>query len=237
MILHVNSSLPRAGSTLLQALLSQHPNVYASATSPALEYVYAATRNFNTVERRAQPAELMQRAFAGFVYGGLKGYYSQITERPVVVDKSRGWLEHMELLWLAYPEARCVCMVRSVGDILASLERAYQANIDTPEARQLPERRSSREAFWLAPGGKPLGLALARLAARQAKGEDSRVLYVEYDGLVVDPVGTMQTVFAHLHLPAFDVDPNNVFKSAQEDDSAYGIFGSHAVRQVVGKPA
>lgn len=233
MILHVNASLPRSGSGLLQALLSQHPDVYASATSPALEYIYGGSMNFNTVERRAQPVELMQRAFAGFVHGGLNGYYAQITDKPVVVDKSRGWLEHMELLWLAFPQARCVSMVRNVGDILASFERMYQANIDTPEARQLPSSRSSREAMWLAPGAKPLGLSLARLAARQSRGPDARVLYVEYDDLVNNPVAVMGKVFSHLGLSAFEVDPNKVVKSAQEDDSVYGIFGDHSVRSVV----
>ena len=233
MILHVNSSLPRSGSELLQALLSQHPDVYASATSPALEYVYGGSANYNTIERRAQPDELMQRAFAGFVYGGLQGYYAQITGKPVVVDKSRGWLEHMELLWLAYPEARCISMVRDVGNILASLERLYQANIETPEARQLPVTKNAREAMWLAPHGRPLGLSLARLAARQAKGYDSRILYMDYEYLVANPVKSMQEVFAHLQLPAFEIDPNNVIRSTEEDDSVYGIFGSHTVRSVV----
>jgi sulfotransferase len=218
---------------LLQALLAQHPDVYASATSPALEYVFAASRNYDTVERRAQPEALMQQAFAGFVHGGLTGYYKQITDKPVVVDKSRGWLEHMELLWLAYPEARCVCMTRNVGDILASLERAYQSNLNSPEARQLPTSRAAREAVWLAPSGRPLGLALSRLAARQARGADSRFMYLDYDDLVDNPIPEMQKVFAHLQLPSFEIDPENVVKAAEEDDSVYGIFGNHAVRPQV----
>lgn len=233
MIVHTNSSLPRSGSELLQALLAQHPEVYASATSPALEYIFGASHNYDTIERRAQPEALMQRAFAGFVYGGLAGYYSQITDRQVVVDKSRGWLEYAELLWLAYPDARIICMTRNVGDILTSLESAYQKNLNTPEAQQLPKSRASREAMWLAPGGKPLGLALSRLASRQAKGPDSRFLYLDYDDLVDSPVQQMQKVFEHLELSTFEIDPENVVKSAIEDDSVYGIFGNHDVRPQV----
>lgn len=235
MIVHANSSLPRSGSELLQALLAQHPDVYASATSPALEYIYGGSRNYNTIERVAQPEALMQQAFKGFVYGGLAGYYAQMTDKQVVVDKSRGWLEHMELLWLAFPEARCVTMTRNVGDILASLERAYQSNLDSAEARRLPTSRSAREALWLQPDGKPLGLALKRLAFRQSKGPDSRVMYLDYDDLVDNPVSEMQKVFSHLQLPAFTIDQDNVVKAAPEDDSVYGIFGNHAVRPQIGK--
>ncbi|NHW78511.1 sulfotransferase, partial [Escherichia coli] len=45
-----NSSMPRSGSELLQGLLSQHPDICAGTTSPLLEYVYGAYKNFKDTQ-------------------------------------------------------------------------------------------------------------------------------------------------------------------------------------------
>jgi hypothetical protein len=177
----------------------------------------------------------MRRAFHGFCRTGTKGYYEALTDRPIVVDKSRGWLEYAELLWEVYPDARIVCMTRKLDDIIASLERIYRANPGHPETRQLPKTAQLRANFWAQSGSLPLGLALDRIRDRQSRGTDPRILYLDYDDLVSDPVGRMRQVFDHLRLDTFDVNPNDVQKSVPEDDRFYGIFGSHQLRPRVGK--
>lgn len=232
---HVNSSLPRSGSELLQALLAQHPEVYASATSPLLEYWYGAMGNFNMAERKSQDEKSMEQAFEGLCREGARGYYEALTDRPTVVDKSRGWLQYAELLWAAFPDARIVCMTRPVEAIVASLERIYREHPSHPDTRKLPRTAEQRAAFWTTPGRPPLGLALSRLKDRQARGSDKRILYVQYDYLVGDPVIVMRKVYKHLRVDPVDVDPENVVKAVPEDDSHYGIFGRHGLRGVVGR--
>lgn len=219
----------------MQVLLAQHPDVYASATSPLLEYWYGAQGNIALPEVKSQPKQLMQEAFTHFCRSGAEGYYRALTPLPVVVDKSRGWLEYAELLWAAYPEARIVCMVRDPEAIVQSLERIYCDNTGHPDTRHLPSTPAARRDAWLAPESKPLGLALRRLYLRQQR-PDSRILYVNYDELCAAPVGTMQRVFAHLQLRAHVIDPFHVNKSAPEDDSHYGIFGKHTIHPTVRHP-
>lgn len=231
--LHVNSSLPRSGSELLQCLLGQHPQVYASATSPLLEFWYGAMGNYDLAEVKSQPADLMRNAFTGFCRAGAHGYYGSITERPVCVDKSRGWLEYAELLWAAFPAARVACMTRDVGAILDSLNRIYLANPGHPDCRDLPRVEQQRMDAWMQSGSMPLGLALDRLRMRQGKGEDARVTYIRYGDLVESPVEIMRDVFAFYGVEPIDVDPRNVVKQVAEDDRHYGIFGQHSVRQIV----
>ena len=55
-----NSSMPRSGSELLQCILHQNDNIYASSTSPVLEYWFGARGNQNLPEVRSQPQELMK---------------------------------------------------------------------------------------------------------------------------------------------------------------------------------
>lgn len=234
--LHANSSLPRSGSELLQALLAQHPDVYASATSPLLEYWYGAYGNYNLAERRSQEENGMQAAFRGFCKKGTEGYYRELTDRPVIIDKSRGWLEYAELLWKVFPDARIVCMVRDIGKIVDSLEKIYRANTAHPEVRHLPKTPEQRGEYWTTSGTMPLGLALDRIKGRQALGLDERIAYVNYDDLVASTVEVMEQVFIHYKLQPIKVDINNIKKSVKEDDSHYGIFGKHNVSPMIQPP-
>jgi hypothetical protein len=60
-------------------------------------------------------------------------------------------------------------------------------------------------------------------------------MYVQYADLVQAPVDVMRAVFTHLELEAVDVDSDNVVKAQVEHDHAYGIYGSHAVRNTVSR--
>jgi len=230
---HVNSSLPRSGSELMQALLAQHPEVYASATSPLLEYQFAAHGNFTMAEVKSQEPKGMHNAFVNFCRYGTRGYYEALTDKPTVVDKSRGWIQYAENLWAMYPDAKIIAMVRDPEDIVKSLERIYQEFNGHPETRHLPNTAAQRRAFWLHPDSKPLGLALTRFKERRAKGNDSRIAYVDYNALCSNPVDMMQNVFAHLELESYTIDPEHVVKAVAEDDSHFGIFGRHKLRPVV----
>lgn len=225
--------MPRAGSELLQCLLSQHPAIYGSATSPLLEYLYGASSNCNTVEARAQPRDVAKATFNSFCRAGAEGYYKVLTDKGTIVDKSRGWIKHAETLWAMYPEAKVLSMIRPVGDVLASLDKAYYANPTHPDSHPLPESQEKRHQLWLQPTSMPLGLHLLRMKERLSRGDDSRIKFIQYDDLVGSPVEVMRDVFDFLEEEPFDVDPNNVVKTTVEDDRVFGIFGNHAVRRTI----
>ena len=93
--LFFQSSLPRAGSTLLQNIIAQNPDFYATPTSGVLELVFAARGNYtDSPEFKAQDADLMRTGFLSFCRNGMDGYYNAITDKKYVIDKSRGWGIH-----------------------------------------------------------------------------------------------------------------------------------------------
>ena len=62
--LFYQSSLPRSGSTLLQNILAQNPDIYATPTSGVLELIVGARGNYtNTEEFKAQDHELMKNGW------------------------------------------------------------------------------------------------------------------------------------------------------------------------------
>ena len=119
-----NSSLPRSGSTLLQNIMGQNPKFYVTPTSGVLELVFGARANYtNSPEFKAQDAEYMKMAFRAFCRDGISGFYNSLTDRPYVLDKSRGWGYYRDFLDFFYPNPKIVCMVRDPRYIFSSMER------------------------------------------------------------------------------------------------------------------
>ena len=66
------SSLPRAGSTLLQNIMGQNPEFYVTPTSGALELLHSARTNYtNDPAFLAQDSEIMKKAWLSFCSHGL----------------------------------------------------------------------------------------------------------------------------------------------------------------------
>ena len=114
-----NASLPRAGSTLLQNVMMQNPEIYSTPTSGIIEFLLNARTIYTTGDAfKAQDAETMKNGFKGFCKYGLQGFFEGITERPYVMEKSRGWLGHYDFLEFFNEEKpKIICMVRD-KDIL-----------------------------------------------------------------------------------------------------------------------
>ena len=73
------SSLPRSGSTLLSNIVGQNPEFHVTPTSGLLDLLYVARGQFSR--------------------GGLEGYAAALTNKPWLLDKSRGWGVHYAFLF------------------------------------------------------------------------------------------------------------------------------------------
>lgn len=227
-----NSSMPRAGSELLQVMLHQNPAIYGSATSPLLEFQFAARQNMNLPEVKSQPDSLMASAFLDMCNGMAQYYYSDITDRSIVCDKNRGWSHYYEWVGLWNPEPKMICMVRDLRSIVASFERIYRKTRHLPVGTDNPaEIRnmtvSDRVAYWLKT--QPVGLALQRTADAFQRGLGDKILFLRYEDLCNTPQPTMDMVYQFIGEPKFEHDFSNIVKQVLEDDSHFGVYGSHSV--------
>jgi sulfotransferase len=229
-----NSSIPRGGSELLQVILSQNDKIYASATSPLLEYQYGARANFNLNEVKSQNPTLMKNAFTSMCSGMAQSYYDAITDKPVVIDKSRGWISHLEWVeqWKTNPKV--ICMIRDLRSVLASFENVYRNNRGNPDCIDNPSEiknmtADQRARYWA--NSKPVGISLASIKDLFMRNRQSDVCFVKYEALVQNPDETMDAIYKYLELDSFKHDFNNLEKKVEENSSLYGIFGNHDVRK------
>jgi sulfotransferase len=232
------SSMPRAGSTLLQNILAQNPNFYVTPTSGLLELIFGARLNYtNSPEFKAQDSALTKKAFLAFSRAGMEAYFKALTDKPYVLDKSRGWGVHFDLLSLIFDEEpKIICMVRDLRQILASMEKKFRQNPDKHRPIENHSNLSGTTTLKRAVMNlqtPPVGLALDRLAEIHQRGWNKKILFIRYEDLTAQPKQTLQKVYAYLGIPEYQHNFEKVAQVTQEDDQAYGIPGLHEIRPKV----
>jgi sulfotransferase len=235
--LFFQSSLPRAGSTLLQNILAQNPDIYSTPTSGVLELVYAARSNYsNSPEFKAQDPELMKNGFLSFCREGMKGFYEGITDKKYVVDKSRGWGIHYDFLNQIVETPKIICMVRDLRDIYCSMEKNFRKNqhkdfgiVNHSDLRGTSTPK--RIDIWA--NSQPVGMAIERLQEIFRQGINENMLFVKYEDLCLYPDLVMRKIYEYLDIPYFQHDFENIEQITKEDDEVYGMFGDHKIKKTL----
>ena len=234
------ASLPRAGSTLLQNILGQNPDFYVTPTSGVLELVFGARGNFdNSPEFKAQDSSEMEAGFRAFCSEGVKGFFNAITDKPYIVDKSRGWGVYYDFLSFYQENPKVICMVRDLRDVFSSMEKQHRKSQKVSggiinDADMKGTTTAKRVDIWA--NSQPVGLALDRL--QQVLLEKHPVLFVRYEDLTANPQAELARIYKYLGVAEYNHTFTDVKQITQEDDSVYGAFGDHTIRgDVSAKPS
>lgn len=229
-----NSSMPRAGSTLLQNILGQNPDFYVTPTSGLLELIFAARNNYtNSPEFKAQDADLMKKSFINFCKKGMEGFCETQSDKKYFVDKSRGWGIHYNFLNEIQPEPKIICMVRDLRDIISSMEKIYRKNQlkdsgIVNNGNMVGTTTGKRVGSWL--NTQPIGLALDRISDIFRMGLDKNIYFVKYEDLLTNPQQIMNGIYDYLGVKSYEHDFNNIEQITIEDDEVYGIYGDHKIQ-------
>jgi sulfotransferase len=231
-----NSSLPRSGSTLIQNILAQNPEFYCTPTSGTLELIYGARANFtNDVTFKAQDADLMRKGFQSFCNMGLHGFYDAVTDKPIILEKSRGWGIHYNLLEFVLNEKpKIICMVRDMKQIISSMEKKFRQSSEydsgiVDHSKLFNTSTSKRVDHYL--NTQPLGLAIERLQEIFRQGINENILFIRYEDLCHTPILELKRIYNYFELPYYQFHKfDNIEQFTQEDDSMYGIYGDHIIK-------
>jgi sulfotransferase len=231
--IHFISGLPRAGSTLLAAILRQNPRLHAAMTSP-VGAMYLAMEQ--AMSRRNETAVFIDESQRHDLLAGLfTNYYRSIAPGKLVFDTNRIWCTKLPGLTRLFPDARVVCCVRDVGWIMDSVERLVRRN-----AFELsgmfgfePGNTVFTRVNRLASGDGLVGYALDALKEAFYGEQANRLILVEYEALARSPASTIGHLYELLGEPAFDHDFDDVVYAADEFDLALGAPGLHTIRRKV----
>jgi sulfotransferase len=229
-----NASLPRSGSTLLQNVMMQNPEIYSTPTSGVVEFLLTARTLYSTGDAfRAQDPVEMERAFLGFCKAGLYGYFNSLTDRPYVIDKSRAWIGNFRFANCIEPGAKAIVMIRDLRSIFASMEKNYRRNphkdpliVDGAQLKNMTVN-SRLQHFSVSP---PVAPAIEWLYDAVQQGYSQRFLFIKFEEFTKDPERVISRVYDYLELPHFKHDFNNVEQLTYENDVIHGIFGDHTIK-------
>jgi sulfotransferase len=229
---HALGGLPRSGTTLLGAILNQHPDVYVSPTSALARTVGVVQQTFVTEpevqsDLATQPGA--QARYLNIFRALIDAWYADRTE-PVVIDKGRGWAVHPDLL--AAFDARLIFCVRDPRDVVASIERQHRA---TPQfaSNVAPTLYEAAEKHLTPEGmvGGPCRFA-EDLIRRKVPA-----IWVRYESLVVDPHAIVGRVADGLDLPPHEYDFDTVTNDNPDLDALYWNKYPHTIDGPVKPPA
>jgi len=235
-IIYFNSSLPRAGSTLFQNLIGQNPQFYVTPTSGLIELVSGAKNHYNgSQEIRAQDPKLMEKAFINFCRKGIQGFFEELTDKPYVLDKSRGWGINYNLLSLFKEDPKVVCMVRDIRCVYSSMEKNFRKNPHKESHIQNPNELvgttvNKRVDIWA--GGPPVGITLDRLQDIFQQGLHSKILFIRYEDLMDNPERELKRFYDYVGQPMYQGHNfESIEQVTNENDVVHGIFGDHVLRK------
>ena len=232
-----NASMPRSGSTLLQNVMMQYPDIYSTPTSGVIEFLLQARSIYTSGDAfKAQDQEEMKKGFKNFCKTGLYGFYDGITDRPYVMEKSRGWMGSYNFINFFDTDVKMICMVRDLRGIFSSMEKNYRKNphkdpmiVNGAELKNMTTR-SRVDHFSVSP---PIGPSLEWLSESIHQGFDKNILFVRFEDFSKDPETEMKRVYEYLDIPYFSHDFNNVQQLTHENDVIHGIFGDHKIHPKV----
>ena len=231
------SSLPRAGSTLLQNILGQNPDFYTTPTSGLIEMLYRSRNAYSdSPEFKAQDEKTMLKAFMGYCRGGLEGYFKDITDKKYIVDKSRAWGINYDFLNMFYENPKIVCVIRDPRDIFTSMEKNYRKNphinsgvVNNAELKGTTVEK--RIDHWVV--NPPLGISFDWLRDIISQGLHKKILFIKYEDLTKNPQHELNRVYDFFEVERYIHDFSNIQQVTHEDDKVHGIFGDHKIRQEV----
>jgi len=227
--------LPRAGSTLLANILAQNPDIHTTPTSGCHDVLFGIKNNWDKlIEHRASKDLSDKKNLKRVLSASLNSYHN--TERPIIIDKGRGWTSMLEMLeFITDEKAKVLVPVRSIPQILSSLEKLHRKQVATGQqdgeyvASQTVQGRTDQQLQ----NSSVLGLAYDRLKDAYHRGYGDRLHLVEFESLTHDPEKTMQGVYDFLGIKHFTHDFKSVAQYTHEDDSVHGGMDLHTIRQEV----
>ncbi len=214
----VFAGLPRSGITLLASMLNKDKDIYVTTSSPFVELLW---RNYSIWSEKTYAGELdtdnIRQAKIPFLRGLTELYYSQLTSKPVVIDKRRSWqnitnIEMYRDVFGVLP--KIICPVRRVVDIITSWKVLYEKNNKQWDYEDLKSNIFETGYYDLKEG--------------YAKYPECFLL-VDYDNLVDDPCEVMNQVYNFIGKE----QPEQNFEviESTESEGNHGLTGLHTLRK------
>ena len=219
--LYFLAGLPRSGSTVLAALLNQHPDIHATATSGLLGLLAGMLKGWEEGEPSRVDTDNIPQEKYDAIKAVCEVKYAH-TDKNIILDKQRGWVkaQHMHTMKVSLGyQPKIIATVRNVEDCVASMVRIAKPDDLTHFLRESRKVEHIQESY------------VHLLEAHRWNRE--YIHYVEYDDLNDNPEETLRGIEKFLELSPHTYDTENIDATGlhEKDEEVWGIKGLHHVRK------
>jgi sulfotransferase len=239
------AGLPRSGSTVLSAILNQNPEVYSSPQTDLIQMLYRLESDIPAFE--SYRAGVLFDGYMSVMKGMANNFYAHI-EKPVIIDKNRGWgtpYNFDELSGYVNPKGKVVVTMRPILEVLASFVKVIRESEKiTKQVSYLNQNlwvsnyRDENEAIadnLMMPNGE-MDRAIFSIA-NLIKNHRDRIYIVWFDDLLDAPQATLNGIYDFLGVKNFEHNFNNIKAVDEQNDlTAFGIAGLHDVKKKLARP-
>jgi sulfotransferase len=230
---HFISGLPRSGSTLLSAILSQNPRFHAGMSGP----IGGA---FNTLlgelsGRNEYSVFVTDEQRQRMLKGLFDTYYGPEYGAEVIFDTNRIWCSKMRHLRPLFPQGKVIACVRNMSWIIDSIEQLIRKNTFQPSSifNYQPGGTVYSRSDALANGEGMVGAPYNALKEAFYGDETQNLMLLQYETLVSDPAAAIAAVYDFIGEAAYAHDFENISYQADEFDLRAGTPGLHEVRKKI----
>ena len=220
------SGLPRTGSTLLSAILSQNPEIHAEGNSAVCQLMWdmqvsilgTANQQLIASDRLDTGIELIKNI--------PNIYYKNITALTVI-DKCRSWTlpDNMAMLNKYFEhKPKVLVLERPIIEIVKSFVALRQAN----------NYQGDLEEGLLDTCSEPIMRSYEGVKWAKANN-NGEFLFIQYDDLLYNTKSVIEKIYKFCELEYFKHDFNNIVNKHPENDEVYGMLGQHDIRPTISK--
>jgi sulfotransferase len=221
------SGLPRAGSTLLSAILSQNPLIHAEGNSAVCQLMWDMQQSgLNSAKEQLIANGREKTTMHNLISQIPHIYYKDMSEK-IVVDKCRSWTipANIEMLRTYIDKNyKVIILLRSTVDVVKSFVKLYRNNGITGDI----------EAKLLRPNSEPLMRSIAGVNWAKKNNSKNNFLFVKYEDLINNPADAMKEIYDFCGWEHFSHNFDKVECKYPENDEVYGLKGMHRIHHQVG---
>ena len=222
------AGLPRSGSTVLAALLQQHPDMHTTATSSLLDTLVGALKGWSdcmTTQASTQDKEEKEAEIRRILRNMCITKYENI-DKSIILDKARSWASDVNMRTMYNVlghKPKVVATVRNVEDCVASMVRVAKPDDLTEFLRHSDLVQHIKESYQTLQRGHAFA--------------PECIHFVEYDDLVDNPVETLRKVEQFLELEPYDYDTSAIDGTnlQEKDEEVWQVPGLHDVAPVLAR--
>lgn len=216
------SGLPRSGSTLLVALLTQNPVIYGEGLSALCQLMWDNKRVCENIDALAANNRLHTKTD---ILSALPYLYYKDVDEPIIIEKGRTWPHPFNFsMWLenVCPDQKIIVTVRPAQDVLKSIAALRVKN----------GWEGDPYAGLLERGSEPVCRAAEAIAlAREYTPE--RLLFVDYRDLTNNPAHELGRIYNFYGFEEFHHYFDGIEHKRPENDEVHGLIGMHDVRSTI----